>query len=258
MNSSALESSIKTLEMSLDSLGFWLSVWTFLVVLGLVIEYWHDVRDLIVARPFNWKLFQTLVGGVLITVGVGGELYVQVKASRIEGQLRERNHQALANAAKEAEDERLARIGLEVLVAPRRLTIEQQRAIANSCHRFAGRTVVISSYALDTEAQVLSEQICSAFQAAGMHCVPNPGSLNTFGKLLQGIRVSGSRLQHDFVSAIKASLEQDGHLALAGLEQEIIPSVPGNRFEEFAVRTERPSDASIFVGVKPVVLLRQP
>jgi hypothetical protein len=163
-----------------------------------------------------------------------------------------------AQLEKEAETERLERTRLETLVAPRRLTLEQQKAIAKSCYRFSGHTVIVSSYALDTESRILGEQICSALQGAKINCVLNLGSLETFGKLLSGIRVLGSPSQHGFVSAIESSLRNDGHLEIAGPEQQIVPQVVGNRVEEFAIRTDQPVEATIFVGVKLAVLLPHP
>jgi murein DD-endopeptidase MepM/ murein hydrolase activator NlpD len=147
MDLSALESAIDALEKSLDSLEFWLTFWTALVVIGLVVEYWHDVADLITTKPFDWKKFQTIIGGILITAGVAGELSIQFKAASVEGKLRTASHQVEALLNKEAEDARSAAEsakttakGFEQNIAganARARTAEAQVASANAASRDA-------------------------------------------------------------------------------------------------------------------------
>ncbi len=48
MDLPALQRIIDSLEKSLASLEFWLLVATALVVLGLVLEYWHEIPEAIV------------------------------------------------------------------------------------------------------------------------------------------------------------------------------------------------------------------
>jgi hypothetical protein len=171
------------------------------------------VRELVGKRPFDWKILRTLVGGLLITVGVGGELYIQFKAAKVESALREANHTVQAElnnkaqqALAKAEQDALERARLEAQVAPRRLTLEQQRAIANSCKRFAGRALTITSYQGDTEAMVLAEQIGAALQAGGLRIALNLGALSTTGELLIGVQVSGPNSKNDLVSGELFSL----------------------------------------------------
>jgi hypothetical protein len=91
MDLSALESSIKTLESSLDSWATWLFVATFLVVVGLILEYWYEIRDLLASRPFERKHSLTILGAILGTIGVAGELVIEYQASRVETALRRAN-----------------------------------------------------------------------------------------------------------------------------------------------------------------------
>jgi len=106
MDLSALERSISNLERSLDSVELWLAVSTLLVVLGLILEYWHDVIELIALiknrPPFPWRKLQAMIGGVLVTVGVAGELALQFHASRIETGIRFQSHQIEAILSKGA------------------------------------------------------------------------------------------------------------------------------------------------------------
>ncbi len=104
MDLPSLENAIKALENSLDSLGVWLTVWTALVVVGLIVEFAEDLKELLTERPFKWRLFRTMVGGLLITIGVAGELFVQFRASKVETDLRTDSHQVEALLNKQAAD----------------------------------------------------------------------------------------------------------------------------------------------------------
>ncbi len=104
MDLPALEEAIKALEKSLDSLGVLLAVWTALVVVGLIVEFAEDLRELITERPFKWRLLRTMVGGLLITIGVAGELFIQFRASKVETELRTDSHEVEALLNKQAAD----------------------------------------------------------------------------------------------------------------------------------------------------------
>lgn len=112
MSLSALETAVTALEKSLDSIETWLAISTFLVVIGLVLEYWHEVKELIEQvrkrPPFPWKKLQEIVGGVLVTVGVAGELALQFHASTVETAIRSNSHKIeaiLNDKASEANKE---------------------------------------------------------------------------------------------------------------------------------------------------------
>jgi hypothetical protein len=108
MDLSSLERSVKALETSLDSIESWLTVSTVLVVIGLIIEYWHPLKDFIEALhkrpPFPWKESMEIVGGVLVTIGVAGELWFQSRASNLETLIRSDSHQIEAFLKKEVDD----------------------------------------------------------------------------------------------------------------------------------------------------------
>ena len=98
MDTSAFERTINTLEASLDSLEVWLLFMTALVVIGLVLEYWYEIPEAIdqLRKAWSWKPILVIVGGILITVGVAGELVVQRLASRKETDLRKANDAVFA------------------------------------------------------------------------------------------------------------------------------------------------------------------
>ena len=157
---------------------------TCLVVIGLVLEYWHEIKDFWVhvrwpIAAFPWNKFAAISGGVLVTLGVAGELAFTYMASRKESQLRENNHriEALltkeageaneraskneqqtaglklkaAELSKEAETERLARIQLAASISwrtPDRALIPQ---LSPPLQRFAGQRFAVVSDLGDPE-----------------------------------------------------------------------------------------------------------
>jgi hypothetical protein len=64
MDLSAPLNTINALEKSLDSLGSWLFFWTALVVIGLIVEYWHEIPESIAAfkRGESWRPLLVIVG----------------------------------------------------------------------------------------------------------------------------------------------------------------------------------------------------
>jgi hypothetical protein len=150
MELSALQKTTSALETSLDSIEFWLFLSTLAVVIGLVIEYWFPLRELLRAfreRPFPWKLLLEMVGGILVTVGVAGELGFQSRASKVETTLRSDSHQIegilnkqAADAQGEAAEARKEAEGFQSQIADsnaRAKTAEAVVASANAASRDA-------------------------------------------------------------------------------------------------------------------------
>jgi hypothetical protein len=103
MDPSALSTAARSLESSSDSLSGWLFFFTLLVVIGLIVEYWHVFRNLLTKRNREAKHLQEVIGGILITVGVAGELAVQPFENRVEHKLRSANHLIEASLIKSSE-----------------------------------------------------------------------------------------------------------------------------------------------------------
>ncbi|SRR6266478_2054883 len=255
MPPSILERDISNLERSLDSLEGWLAFMTALVVLGLVIEYWHELPEAITAlrRAWSWKPLCIVVGGILITVGVAGELVVQRIASDKETALRKANDKIFtglnieaaqarrdASAASEraskaderasknekeaaqlrnmAEAERLERIKLEAIVAPRSLSLDQQAQIAAACSGFRGHRVLLTSYGMDGEAAALGAQIISALQAAHVTVLDGRASIMSAGGFDVGIHIRNQTSQsteNDFISGLGNALSSIGKLQVS-------------------------------------------
>jgi hypothetical protein len=124
----------------LDSLVWWLIFWTFVVVLGLVLEASHDFK-----RPFrqiidwptlrirwtlSWLALVAALGTLGVAIGVGGELYVEWQAGRTEHSFRQTTDETIARLKKEAEDARLQQeklksqnLALWESIKPRHITI---------------------------------------------------------------------------------------------------------------------------------------
>jgi hypothetical protein len=110
---------ITDLDRQSEYLRVWLYGWTALVALGLVLEYRKDFIRLIqllwmytIGRvPFElWRVrlaFATIFAGVLVTVGVIGELGIEFQQSGVETELEAANGKLtgdLGQIAKEAAD----------------------------------------------------------------------------------------------------------------------------------------------------------
>jgi hypothetical protein len=100
MDASVLQRSISDISKSLSWLNSWLVAMTAVVVLGLLLEYLPELKDewgkflkagawrsLITRHSQAWKPLAILLGAVLVTVGVTGEMVFEALSFRKEGQL---------------------------------------------------------------------------------------------------------------------------------------------------------------------------
>ncbi|MHB8539683.1 MAG: hypothetical protein ACYDCD_01890 [Candidatus Acidiferrales bacterium] len=187
----------------MNSLEHWLLFMTALVVLGLVLEYWHEIPEKLAAlkKDRSWKPLCLLAGAILITVGVAGELTVESFTSRGETALRQANDEISSNLNSEAarartdasaaieraaraderaskneaeaarlrkvaEDERLARVEVEQEVAWRRLRKDQISQIGTQLGAFAGQQASLLFSPDDVEADDFALQIAEALNLA--------------------------------------------------------------------------------------------
>jgi hypothetical protein len=233
MDLSYLQRNITDLETSLRSLEHWLAFMTGLVVLGLVIEYWLEFPEAIreLRDAWSWKPLCVVLGGIFITVGVAGEFVVQYFASAKESSLRIANDaissdlrskasEAIERAAKlekdaaqlkkDAEQERLERVKLEAIVAPRSLSLSQQQAIADTCE--GGHNIVVSSYGTDGEAAALGAQLIGVLRSAHNSVADARGSIVTSGEFDSGIHLRGPEIERIFISCIGNALSSAGKL----------------------------------------------
>jgi hypothetical protein len=290
MNPDDLQRSINGLESSLDSLGWWLHLATALVVFGLLLEYLHQIPESIkeYRKTRSYWPILIVVGGVLITVGVAGELAVQYVAGRTETALRKANDElftglnieaaqarrdagvAIERASKAderasanereaarlgqiAQAEHLERMKLEATVAPRSLAVEQQKKIAVGVQKFHRYAVLVSSYGLDSEGAALAGQIISSLRSVGITVADARSSLVVSGGFETGVHVRGPDAERDFATALGNALSSIGKLRV-----EINDPPPkvgmsmGGGNQGF---TPGSAYVTVFVGVKPLPIL---
>lgn len=168
MDASALESAIKALEIRSDSLDSWLTFWVTLVVIGVVVEVGVVIKEYFHARseyrrgtirspdkPSLWDLSWGLAGGVLVALGVAGELGIDSKSAVVRNALRDANGELVGLLNLESAKLRAA-------IAPRELTVEQQKLIGAALGEHSGKTVWLRSYRADGEAKRLGVEIKQA------------------------------------------------------------------------------------------------
>jgi hypothetical protein len=260
-------------------------------VLGLVLEYFHQIPESIreYKRKRSWGPICIIAGGLLITVGVAGELFVQRVASRQETALRKANDELFsglnteaararkdagdsiersskaderaslnekeaARLGKEAEAERLERVKLEAAVAPRSLSLEQQKSIAAAMQKFHQHGVLVTSYGLDGEGAALAGQVISCLRSAGITVADARASIMVTGGFESGVHVRGPDVERDFVSAFGNALTAIGKLQVALNDpQPKFGSAMGGGGQSF---TPGSVFITVTVGVKPLPILR--
>jgi hypothetical protein len=166
---------------------------------------------------------------------------------------------ASANATAEqarsmAEAERLERVRLEAVVAPRSLSLEQQRRIAAACSPFIGHRVVVESYGLDGEAAGLGAQIIALLRPVlgAANVLDSRASSMVSGGFELGVHVRGPASENDFVGALRAALSSIGQLqTFSNDARPQIGTMMGG-----GGRTFTSGDfVTVMVGVKPVPTL---
>jgi hypothetical protein len=97
MDIPALEAAVRSLEHSIGVFTWCLLGSTFVVSLGLILEYWHPVSEFIdeLKWPMSvvrWPKFMEIAGGILVTIGVLGEFGFTLEVFVLEGRLEQANH----------------------------------------------------------------------------------------------------------------------------------------------------------------------
>lgn len=297
MDFSAAQQVINNLEKSLDLLEFLLMLATALVVVGLLLEYWHEIPESAAAfkrswqstlRRLAWKPLLIVGGALLITLGVAGELTIQFIASGKETSLRKANDSTFAGLRKEASDaferaskaderaskaderstanekeaarlgrlaekEHLERVKLEAMVAPRSLSIDQQKLIKTALSGFRGHNVLLTSYGTDGEAAVFGAQLVGVLRSAGINVADSRASTIVAGGFDIGIHVRGPETEHEFISHLSTALTSIGKFAVAVNDPSPKTGAGmGGGGQGFPGGTVF---VSVMVGVKPVPVL---
>lgn len=159
----------------------------------------------------------------------------------------EKIEEAKANAneaMQRAESERLERVKLEALIAPRSLSIEQQRQLSTKLSRFAGDKVVVASLAESGEPLWIAEQLINSLTTSGIVVVDMRGGYSSISGFSFGIHLGGSN--RDLIKLLETELRADGQEVSSDTTwAKGILTTPDMRPIEGAA-------AAIFVGTKPI------
>jgi hypothetical protein len=174
----------KKLEEWSDRLGKWEEFWTAIVVFGLVIEYLPLILSIVISIEKHSKLLEQ-TGGLLVIIGVAGELLVSRRASSVETDLREISNAMLASALERAAkaEERaavakqsaaeanLARAKLEQRMAARFIDAPGKRELIELLSLHAGKTVdvVLFDHHIQ-ETKYFGAQVRGIFGVAKWNC----------------------------------------------------------------------------------------
>lgn len=111
-----------------------------------------------------------------------------------------------------AEKEKLDEAQLELLVSPRRLTLDQQEKIGHACLVLWGKPVIVSSYALDSEGRVLALEIIQSLKSGEIFVRSNIGYTLDTGDLDSGVLISGPAEADSFTACLGNALRTIGKL----------------------------------------------
>ncbi len=173
--------------------------------------------------------------------------------------------EANALAAKERLDE----AQLELLVSPRRLTIDQQDRIGKSCKGMNAGKVIIGSYGMDSEARGLGIQIAHAIFDKTFPVSLGSGGPITSGEFDEGVLITGPPEKGDFMRCLSDALTTVGRLKQVSVNRPKHSvsmrgdaTMGGNATMrdgggiEPTQHLPPDSPVDIFVGVKPIELMQ--
>jgi hypothetical protein len=243
--------STSELEHSLNNLNLWLFFWTALVVVGLLIEYGELLSE--AARRAYQKIFcgispkapildLSLVGALLITVGVMGELWIEARTGSVEINLQYANAieaidlkyantiEAITNEKaiidlKYANDKAIN--DLKYALYNRTLTEEGQRRIGQALKSLAGTQIVTApANPSDLEAKNLLDQIDATLTIAGVKIVRLTAEQNkAISSPLQGIFVVCGAMGRAHAQGIITALEAEYVQVFPLSKEDCDPSV---------------------------------
>jgi len=172
-------------------------------------------------------------------------------------------------ANKIAAKEKLDEAQLELLVSPRRLTIDQQERIGKSCPGLNRAKVFVSSYGMDAEGGALAHQIAWAIFDHSFDSEYDGGGIITSGGFDEGVLLSGPPESVPFLNCIADALRSIGNLdeikvngerhsgtTMAGSAVMVGSAIMSGGGGITPPTVPPPgSPIKIFVGVKPIKLL---
>jgi len=268
----------------------WSSV---IVAIGIFFEgpeVFHEVAGVIrhtlhICKPEKDKksavVLCGLIGWLLVAGGVAGEGFCEGFIWKADGILRSFNNMLVAEATKEAgdavlgaatanmqvaeakrrtaeldkqaEELRAENLRLEAIIAPRSLSVDQQKRIADACRKFQNHGVMVTSYGMDGESAVLGAQIIAALQSVNIIVADGRGSIIVSGGFDIGVHVRGPQVENEFASALGQALSSIGKLAVAINDPE--PRMGATMGGGGAGFTPGSVFITVMVGIKPLPIL---
>jgi hypothetical protein len=152
----ALEVSLSNREASLDLLTYGLILCNVVVLIGLIVEFHEEAIEFGTGRPRTrrrWKL--TFLGGVVVILGIAGELSITFKAHRVETKVRSDSHriEGLLNTKAGSAADNAARASSEADSAKRRAD-----DIAEKADELRRKTSKLATKLADAERAELAER----------------------------------------------------------------------------------------------------
>jgi hypothetical protein len=184
----------------LDAWGVGELVCIGLVFVGVVGEALPEFHLPKKDRP---QLVVRRISLLILILGLAGEFLTTMKTSQITGQLIAAVNNEAASATQqtaqltqhnlqlqsELEDERSARLKVEMRLAPRTLNLQQSGDITRALLQFKGQQVRVVSGPGDFEAGFFAQQLADAIQKAGLKVDSEIGNTVMSGPPKKGIWV---------------------------------------------------------------------
>ena len=141
---------------------------TTAVVVGLLAEYWfpakHLFRHWFTERKLPLRESMEIVGGILVVVGVAGELFLQNRASITSSKIRDVGSQIETAATIALEEEKKKRVDLAASLLPR-ILIDQNGASKKLA--LLPKMTVVLEFSNESEPRAMAEQLNFVFESVG-------------------------------------------------------------------------------------------
>jgi hypothetical protein len=162
------------LEASASRLERFATICGWFVAGGVVLEYVPKFMEFLAYPSLHY--LRELSGGIVITIGIAGEILFGGWASRRRTILTDRNKLEIAELNRQAEQDRLARREIEERLAYRTLRDTQIPAIADKLREFQGQEFSVSSaWSATEEVQSLVNRLVTTLIMAGWtYANPDP------------------------------------------------------------------------------------
>jgi hypothetical protein len=252
---------------------------TAVVAVGCIFEIpevIHEVLGIIPERLVRPAKLVALVGLMLVIGGIAGEWLFEAHVATAEGLVQKFDEILLTETQREtaiaqletaqlqedtqglkteADVAKLETARLNAQIAPRRLTVAQQKQISHSLKLFTGKIVGVATYQEDAEAMVLGLQIEETLRNSGITVWDRIGTFTATGMpVYMGVVIDSNHPEKDLASHLLKALSTEGKLVTTsapvsfgqGSTMWVPPSPKGIKGATFV------ENAMIFIGEKPI------